>query len=186
MWVRISPTSPHRCLAVSYAAKGSQNQLTSPTPSCIALQQVSQLWCASALGVRQMGFAHACPIMLSITLVINPRCACAAKVRSVSPSVRPSVRPSVCLSVTTFSATTRNKAAKKRYQRVQYHTGLSDFRKSTAFKSYGLKTKRTSQLLMSMAYLDQILPVSEHGGGSARKMKGEYVVLVWQKHYLPT
>ena len=35
-----------------------------------------------------------------------------------------------------------------------------DFRKSTAFKSYGVKTKRTSQLLMSMAYLDQILPVS--------------------------
>ena len=35
-----------------------------------------------------------------------------------------SVRPSVCPSVTTFSATTRNKAAKKRYQRVQCHTGL--------------------------------------------------------------
>ena len=31
---------------------------------------------------------------------------------------------SVRLSVTTFSATTRNKAAKKRYQRVQCHTGL--------------------------------------------------------------
>ena len=68
------------------------------------------------------------------------------------------------LSVTTFSATTRNKAAKKRYQRVQYHTGLifkmAIFVKSTAFKSYGVKTKRTSQLLMSVAYLDQILPVS--------------------------
>ena len=35
-----------------------------------------------------------------------------------------SVCPSVRLSVTTFSATTRNKAAKKRYQRVQCHTGL--------------------------------------------------------------
>ena len=54
----------------------------------------------------------------------NPRRACAARVTS-----------SVCLSVT---ATTRNKAAKKRYQRVQYHTGKNgDFRKSTAFKSYG-------------------------------------------------
>ena len=31
---------------------------------------------------------------------------------------------SVIPSVTTLSATTRNKAAKKRYQRVQYHTGL--------------------------------------------------------------
>ena len=35
-----------------------------------------------------------------------------------------SVSLSVRLSVTTFSATTRNKAAKKRYQRVQCHTGL--------------------------------------------------------------
>ena len=58
-----------------------------------------------------------------------------------------------------------------------------DFRKSTAFKSYGLKTKRTSQLLMSMT---QILPVSEHCGGSTRNTKGEYVVLVCQTHYLPT
>ena len=47
-------------------------------------------------------------------LLINPRRACAARVG----------RPSVCLSVTTFSATTRNKAAKKRYQRVQCHIGL--------------------------------------------------------------
>ena len=35
-----------------------------------------------------------------------------------------SVSPSVCLSGTPYSATTRNKAAKKRYQRVQYHTVL--------------------------------------------------------------
>ena len=35
-----------------------------------------------------------------------------------------SVCLSVRLSVTTFSATTRNKAAKKQYQRVQCHTGL--------------------------------------------------------------
>ena len=53
-------------------------------------------------------------------------------VRVIKPSARMrsegystwSVIPSVCLSVTTFSATTRNKAAKKRYQRVQYYTGL--------------------------------------------------------------
>ena len=38
--------------------------------SCIALQQVSQLWCATVLEVRQVGFAHAHPIMLSIALVI--------------------------------------------------------------------------------------------------------------------
>ena len=40
----------------------------------------------------------------------NPRCACAARV----------VR--LCVSVTTFSATVRNKAVKKRYQRVQRYT----------------------------------------------------------------
>ena len=42
----------------------------------------------------------------------------------VCHSVRPSVCLSVCLSVTTFSGTMCNKAAKKRYQWVQYHTGL--------------------------------------------------------------
>ena len=78
-------------------------------------------------------------------------------------SVIPSIRPSVRLSGTPYSATTRNKAAKKRYQRVQYHTVLilnSDFRKSTAFKSYGVKTSEQANMLISMAYLDQILPVS--------------------------
>ena len=50
-----------------------------------------------------------------MTSLVNPRRACAARV---------TFRLSVCLSVTTFSATTRNKAAKKRYQQVQYHTGL--------------------------------------------------------------
>ena len=39
-----------------------------------------------------------------------------ARMRSEGPSVR--------LSVTTFSATVRNKAAKKRYQRVRRYTGL--------------------------------------------------------------
>ena len=60
----------------------------------------------------------------SYKYIINPRRACAARVTVLGLSFRPSVCLSVCLSVTTFSATTRNKAAKKRYQRVQYHTGL--------------------------------------------------------------
>ena len=58
-----------------------------------------------------------------------------------------------------------------------------DFRKSTAFKSYGVKTKRTSQ------YANEHGSDSahfEHGGGSRSNTKGEYVVLVFQKHYLPT
>ena len=58
-----------------------------------------------------------------------------------------------------------------------------DFRKSTAFKSYGVKTKRTSQ------YANEHGSDSarfEHGGGSRSNTKGEYVVLACQKHYLPT
>ena len=54
------------------------------------------------------------------TCVINPRRASAARVTVLGLSFR----LSVCLSVTTFSATTRNKVAKKQYQQVQYHTGL--------------------------------------------------------------
>ena len=52
--------------------------------------------------------------------VINPRRACAARVTVLGLSFRPSVR----LSGTPYSGTTRNKAAKRRYQRVQCHTGL--------------------------------------------------------------
>ena len=44
--------------------------------------------------------------------IINPRRACAARVTVLG------------LSVTTFSAATRNETAKKRYQRVQCHTGF--------------------------------------------------------------
>ena len=58
-----------------------------------------------------------------------------------------------------------------------------DFRKSTAFKSYGVKTKQTSQ------YANEHGSDSarfEHGGGSRSNTKGKYVVLACQKHYLPT
>ena len=58
-----------------------------------------------------------------------------------------------------------------------------DFCKSTAFKSYGVKTKRTSQYANEHGSDSACF---EHGGGSRSNMKGEYVVLVCQKHYLPT
>ena len=71
--------------------------------------------------------------------LVNPRRACAARVTVLGLSV----------SVTTFSATTRNKAAKKAIPTGSVPHWLEikkgDFRKSTAFKSYGVKTKRTSQ-----------------------------------------
>ena len=53
-------------------------------------------------------------------LFINPRRACAARVTVLGLCVC----LSVCLSVGTYSRTTRNKAAKKRYQWVQCHTNL--------------------------------------------------------------
>ena len=75
-------------------------------------------------------------------------------------SVSPSVRPSVCLSVTTFSATTRNKTAKKRNQRVQCHTGfifkMAIFVKVLRSKVMAWKPSEQANMLMSMAYLDQI------------------------------
>ena len=56
----------------------------------------------------------------SPSTVINPRRACAARVTVLGLSFH----PSICLSVTTFSPATRNKMAKKPYQRVQCHTGF--------------------------------------------------------------
>ena len=61
-----------------------------------------------------------------------------------------------------------------------------DFRKSTAFKSYGVKTKRTSQYANEHGLPQPDSARFEHGGGSRSNTKGEYVVLVYQKHYLPT
>ena len=96
--------------------------------------------------------------------------------------------PSVHLSVTTFSANTHNKAAKKRYQRVQCHIWLDfkngNFHKSTAFKSYGVKTKPTSQYANKRGLPRPDSARFEHTEGSRSNTKGEYVVLVCQKHYL--
>ena len=61
-----------------------------------------------------------------------------------------------------------------------------DFRKSTVFKSYGVKTKRTSQYANEHGLPRPDSARFEHGGGSRSNTKGEYVVLVCQKHYLPT
>ena len=63
-----------------------------------------------------------------------------------------------------------------------------DFRKSAVFKSYGTKTKRTSQYANEHGLSRPDSARFEHGGGSRSNTKGEYmyVVLVCQKHYLPT
>ena len=64
---------------------------------------------------------HTCACALSAS---HPRHACAARVTVLGLSFRLSVCPSVRLSVTTLSPATRDKTAKKRYQRVQCHTGF--------------------------------------------------------------
>ena len=68
----------------------------------------------------------------------------------------------------------------------EYDFKNGDFRKSTAFKSYGVKTRRTSQYANEHGLPRPDSARFEHGGGSRSNTKGEYVVLVWQKHYLPT
>ena len=59
----------------------------------------------------------------------------------------------VCVSVTTFSAATRNETAKKRYQRVQCHTGyilkMAIFDKKAAFESYGVKQSEGANMQIS-------------------------------------
>ena len=108
----------------------------------------------------------------ALSSMINPRRACAARV-TFCHSVRPSVRLSVSVCYHVFCH-----YAQQGGQRA-IPTGSvphwldfkkGDFRKSTAFKSYGVKTKRTSQ------YANKHGPDSarfEHGGGSRSNTKGE-------------
>ena len=66
-----------------------------------------------------VGLLRACIMHTAIYVhVINPRRACAARVTVLGLSFRPSVCP-----LPRFPAT-RNKTAKKRYQRVQCTTGF--------------------------------------------------------------
>ena len=81
-------------------------------------------------------------------------------------------------------ATRRPKSGTNRPHWLHFKKG--DFRKSTAFKNYGVKTKRTSQYANEHGLPGPDSARFEHGGGSRSNTKGEYVVLVCQKHYLPT
>ena len=116
--------------------------------------------------------------------IINPRHACTARVTVLGLSFRLSVRLSVCYHVFCHYAQQGGQKAIPTGSVphwLDFKNG--DFRKSTAFKSYGMKTKRTSQ------YANEHGSDSahfEHGGGSRSNTKGEYVVLVFQKHYLTT
>ena len=123
--------------------------------------------------------------MSSHTCFINPRRACAARVTVLG---HPSVRPSVCLlpRFLPLRATRRPKAIPTGSVPHWLDFKNGDFRKSTAFKSYGVKTKRTSQYANKHDLPRPDSARFEHGGGSRSNTKGEYVVLVWQKHYLPT
>ena len=64
--------------------------------------------------------------------------------------------------ITMFSATVRHKAAKAIPMGSVLHWldfKNGNLRTSTAFESYGMKTSKWANTLMSMAYLDQILLV---------------------------
>ena len=74
-----------------------------------------------------------------------------------------------------------------RYQWVQCHTGLILKMAICVFVlRYGRKTKQTSQYTNEHGLPRPDFAHFEHGGGSRSNTKGEYVVLVFQKHYLPT
>ena len=107
--------------------------------------------------------------------------------RSVRLSVRPSVRLCVCLLL--FSNYTQQGGQKaiptgSVPHWLDFKNG--DFRKCTAFKSYGVKTKSTSQYDNEHGLPRPDSACFEHGGGSGSNTKGEYVILVCQKHYLLT
>ena len=74
-----------------------------------------------------------------------------------------SVCQSVCLSVYIRSRTTGYETAHEQYYRLKGNksskNNVADFAKSTAFKRYSVKTKRTSQLLIS---IDLPRPGSAH------------------------
>ena len=119
--------------------------------------------------------------------LINPRRACAVRA-TVCHCVCLSVRPSVCPSVIFCHYAQQGGQKAIPTGSVPHWLDLKkgDFRKSTAFKSYGVKTKRTSQYANEHGLPRPDSTRLEHGGGSTRNTKGEYVVLVCQKHYLRT
>ena len=131
--------------------------------------------------------------IMYIMYIINPRRACAARVTVLGLSFHLSVRLSVCLSVCyhVFCHYVQQGGQKaiptgSVLHWLDFKNG--DFRKSTAFKSYGVKTKQTSQYANEQ-YANEHGSDSayfRHGGGSKSNTKGEYVVLACQKHYLPT
>ena len=77
------------------------------------------MWVCPASSRTVMAHAHSVMYTISVTRGV-------ARVTVLGLSVIPSVRPPVLLLPSVrllLSGTTRNKAAKKRYQRVQCHTG---------------------------------------------------------------
>ena len=120
-------------------------------------------------------------------LVVNPRRTCAVRVTVLGLSFRPSVRLSVCYQVFChYVQQGGQKAIPTGSVPHWLDFKKGDFRKSTAFKSYGVKTKRTSQYANEHGLPRPDSARLEHGGGSRSNTKGEYVVLVCQNHYLPT
>ena len=141
--------------------------------------------CIYVHGVRVHVHIHM--YVYTMMAVVFFPCACAARVTVLGLSFRPSVRLSVCYHVFCHYVQQGGQKAIPTGSVphwLDFKKGY--FRKSTAFKSYGVKTKRTSQYANEHGLPRPDSARFEHGGGSTRKTKGEYVVLVCQKHYLLT
>ena len=157
------------------------------------------LWCIYIRRISTL-LQYCCGLILYFTIAIiyyNTDTECTKAILSLTLGahaqrglqylVCKSVRPSVCYHVFRHYAQQGGQKAIPTGS-MPHWLGFknSDFRKSTAFKSYGVKTKRTSQYANEHGLPRPDSPRFEHGGGSRSNTKSEYVVLAWQKHYLLT
>ena len=92
-------------------------------------------------------WSKSCHDVCRVSVIFNPRRACTARVTVLNICLP------VCLSVTTFSVTTRNKPAKKWHQRVQRYTGyVAIFVKVLRSKVMAWKPSQQANVLISTGF----------------------------------
>ena len=100
----------------------------------------------------------------------------------VCHSVRPSVLPSICYVFCHYAQQGGQEAIPTGSVPHWLDPKKGGFCKNTTFKSYGVQSKSTSQYASEHGLPRPDSACFGHGGGSRSNMKGEYVVLVCQKH----
>ena len=114
--------------------------------TCVYLVHTATYICVYMYNVQYHVHNIICCIIVTLLYIFNPRRTCAARVTVLGLSFCPSVCPSVCYHIFCHYA---QQGGQKAIPTGSVPHWLDfkkgDFRKSTAFKSYGVKTKRTSQ-----------------------------------------